>query len=87
MIGVGDMSGESSAMACCSSRQIEAGRRFRPSAYFIDPNPDAAISWNEREADVRTAALELADYNAGAYFKGGGVFVAHVEGNSALGRR
>ena len=48
-----------SATACCCRKTIKLVAAFDHRHIFLDPDPDPAASWDERDAHVRAAAVEL----------------------------
>ncbi|MGE5478748.1 MAG: NAD-glutamate dehydrogenase [Bacteroidales bacterium] len=73
VIGVGDMSGDVFGNAMLCSRHIRLVAAFNHSHIFIDPEPDAATSFAERERLFK-AAKAWPDYDAALISAGGGVF-------------
>ena len=57
--GCGDMSGDVFGNGMLLSKAIKLVAAFDHRHIFLDPDPDPRNSWHERDADVRTAALEL----------------------------
>ena len=59
-VGIGDMSGDvfGNGMLCSEHTRLVAAFDHRD--IFLDPTPDAAASYAERQAAVRPAAVELA---------------------------
>ena len=64
-VGIGDMSGDvfGNGMLCSEHTRLVAAFDHRD--IFLDPDPDAAASYAERQAAVRPAALELAGLRHG----------------------
>ena len=60
VIGVGDMSGDVFGNGMLLSRQIRLIAAFDHRDIFIDPDPDPATSFAERQRLFASAALELA---------------------------
>ncbi len=58
-IGIGDMSGDVFGNGMLLSEQIRLIAAFDHRHIFIDPDPDPAVSYAERAAPVRAAALQL----------------------------
>jgi glutamate dehydrogenase len=73
-IGVGDMSGDVFGNGMLLSKQTKLVAAFDHRHIFVDPNPDAASSWNERKRMFDLPRSSWADYNAALISKGGGVF-------------
>ena len=57
--GIGDMSGDVFGNGMLLSRHIALQAAFDHRHIFLDPDPDAAVSFAERAPHVRAAALEL----------------------------
>ncbi|HEX4157501.1 MAG TPA: NAD-glutamate dehydrogenase [Rhizomicrobium sp.] len=73
-IGVGDMSGDVFGNGMLLSKHTKLLAAFDHRHIFIDPNPDAESSWNERKRMFDLPRSSWADYNAALISKGGGVF-------------
>ncbi|WP_194435022.1 NAD-glutamate dehydrogenase [Vibrio fluminensis] len=73
-VGVGDMAGDVFGNGMLLSKHTCLVAAFNHLHIFIDPNPDSASSWQERERlfDLQRSSWE--DYNADLISKGGGVF-------------
>jgi glutamate dehydrogenase len=74
VIGVGDMSGDVFGNFMLLSRQIRLLAAFDHRHVFIDPDPDAAESFAERERLFRLPRSSWADYDPALISPGGGVF-------------
>ncbi|MBX9635712.1 MAG: NAD-glutamate dehydrogenase, partial [Magnetospirillum sp.] len=72
-IGVGDMSGDVFGNAMLCSRHIRLVAAFNHSHIFIDPNPDVAAAFNERERLFK-AVKAWPDYDPALISEGGGIF-------------
>ncbi|MCR6629442.1 MAG: NAD-glutamate dehydrogenase [Magnetospirillum sp.] len=72
-IGIGDMSGDVFGNAMLCSRHIRLVAAFNHSHIFIDPDPDPAVSFAERERLFK-AARSWPDYDTALISAGGGVF-------------
>ena len=72
--GVGDMSGDVFGNGMLMSRHTRLLAAFNHMHIFIDPNPDAAESYKERERLFKLQRSAWSDYNAKLISKGGGVF-------------
>ena len=59
VVGVGDMSGDVFGNGMLLSKHIRLIAAFDHRHIFLDPNPDAATSWEERKRHVRPAAVQL----------------------------
>ena len=74
VIGVGDMSGDVFGNGMLLSKQIRLRAAFNHLDIFIDPEPDVAKSFKERERMFALPRSTWQDYNAKLISKGGGVF-------------
>ncbi|GGJ84066.1 NAD-glutamate dehydrogenase [Pseudomonas matsuisoli] len=75
VLGIGDMGGDvfGNGLLCSDSLLMVAA--FNHQHIFIDPNPDAAKSFAERERMFRLPRSTWADYDASLISQGGGVFL------------
>lgn len=74
VIGVGDMSGDVFGNGMLLSKQIKLIAAFDHRDIFIDPNPDTAASYKERDRIFKLARSSWQDYNEKLISKGGGIF-------------
>jgi len=74
VIGVGDMSGDVFGNGMLLSKTIRLIAAFDHRHIFIDPDPDPATSWNERERLFRLKRSSWDDYDKALISEGGGVF-------------
>ena len=74
VVGVGDMSGDVFGNGMLLSRHIRLLAAFDHRHIFIDPNPDAASSWVERERMFALPRSSWEDYDKSKISAGGGVF-------------
>ena len=74
VIGVGDMSGDVFGNGMLLSRQTRLLAAFDHRHIFIDPDPDAAKSYEERVRMFALPRSSWADYDKALISKGGGVF-------------
>ncbi|MDP3802849.1 NAD-glutamate dehydrogenase [Brevundimonas sp.] len=74
VVGVGDMSGDVFGNGMLLSKAIKLVAAFDHRDIFIDPNPDPATSWVERERMFRLPRSSWQDYDVSKISKGGGVF-------------
>jgi len=72
--GIGDMSGDVFGNGMLLSRHIRLLAAFDHRHIFIDPNPDAAASWDERRRLFELPRSSWADYDAALISEGGGVW-------------
>ncbi|WP_417614391.1 NAD-glutamate dehydrogenase [Oceanisphaera sp.] len=73
-VGIGDMGGDVFGNGMLRSTHTRLVGAFNHLHIFIDPNPDAAISFKERERLFTTPGSSWADYDASLISEGGGVF-------------
>lgn len=74
VVGVGDMSGDVFGNGMLLSRHIRLLAAFDHRHIFIDPNPDAASSWVERDRMFALPRSSWEDYDKSKISAGGGVF-------------
>ncbi len=74
VVGVGDMSGDVFGNGMLLSKAIKLVAAFDHRDIFIDPNPDPAVSWAERERLFRLPRSSWQDYDRSKISAGGGVF-------------
>ncbi len=74
VVGVGDMSGDVFGNGMLLSQTLRLVAAFNHLHIFIDPDPDAAASFKERQRLFRLPRSSWADYNVKLISKGGGVF-------------
>ena len=72
--GCGDMSGDVFGNGMLLSRHIRLVAAFNHQHIFIDPAPDAATGWRERQRLFDLPGSSWADYDADLISAGGGVF-------------
>lgn len=75
VVGIGSMSGDVFGNGMLLSRHIKLVAAFSHSHIFLDPNPDPALSFRERERLFLLRRSSWADYDAKFISKGGGVFL------------
>jgi glutamate dehydrogenase len=74
VIGVGDMSGDVFGNGMLLSKAIKLLAAFDHRDIFIDPEPDPASSWKERDRLFKKGRSSWQDYNKKLISKGGGIF-------------
>ncbi|MDC8784493.1 NAD-glutamate dehydrogenase [Roseateles koreensis] len=74
VVGVGDMSGDVFGNGMLLSRHIRLLAAFDHRHVFIDPNPDTALSFAERERLFKLPRSAWTDYDASLISAGGGVW-------------
>jgi glutamate dehydrogenase len=72
--GIGDMAGDVFGNGLLLSRQIKLVAAFNHRNIFLDPNPDLAQSFRERQRLFKTPRTSWEDYNDSLISKGGGVY-------------
>lgn len=72
--GIGDMSGDVFGNGMLLSRQIRLIAAFNHRHIFIDPDPDPASSFKERERLFEQKGSQWSDYQTDLISEGGGVF-------------
>ena len=72
--GVGDMSGDVFGNGMLLSKAIKLVAAFDHRHIFLDPEPDPARSWQERNRLFNLPRSSWVDYDASLISKGGGVF-------------
>ncbi|WP_408633352.1 NAD-glutamate dehydrogenase [Mycolicibacterium arenosum] len=74
VVGVGDMSGDVFGNGMLLSKHIRLVAAFDHRHIFLDPNPDAASSWAERERMFALPRSSWDDYDRTLISEGGGVY-------------
>ncbi len=74
VIGIGDMSGDVFGNGMLLSKHIQLVGAFNHIEIFLDPDPDASISYRERKRLFSTPGLTWKDYDQSLISEGGGVF-------------
>ncbi|AEI88936.1 MAG: NAD-specific glutamate dehydrogenase [Candidatus Midichloria mitochondrii] len=74
-IGIGDMAGDVFGNGLLLSKHYKLIAAFNHIHIFIDPNPDSAISFKERERLFNMPRSQWTDYDSKLISKGGGVFL------------
>lgn len=74
VVGIGDMSGDVFGNGMLLSEHIQLVCAFNHLHIFVDPNPDAASSFQERKRLFELPRSSWEDYNAGLISSGGGIF-------------
>jgi glutamate dehydrogenase len=72
--GIGDMAGDVFGNAMLLSRHIRLQAAFNHQHIFLDPEPDPARSFRERERLFRLPRSSWADYERRTISRGGGVY-------------
>ncbi|MFE9954150.1 NAD-glutamate dehydrogenase [Micromonospora sp. NPDC005299] len=74
VVGVGDMSGDVFGNGMLLSKHIRLVAAFDHRHIFLDPDPDAASSWDERKRLFDLPRSSWEDYNAELISAGGGIY-------------
>jgi glutamate dehydrogenase len=74
VVGVGDMSGDVFGNGMLLSKHIRLIAAFDHRHIFIDPDPDAATSWEERTRLFNLPRSSWEDYDRSLISEGGGVY-------------
>jgi glutamate dehydrogenase len=74
VVGVGDMSGDVFGNGMLLSKHIRLLAAFDHRHIFIDPDPDAARSWDERKRLFDLPRSSWEDYDRALISEGGGVY-------------
>ena len=74
VVGIGDMSGDVFGNGMLLSRQIKLVAAFNHMHIFIDPTPNIAKSYAERERMFALSRSTWNDYNKELISRGGGIF-------------
>ncbi|KTD50990.1 NAD-glutamate dehydrogenase [Legionella quateirensis] len=74
VVGIGDMAGDVFGNGMLLSKHIKLVGAFNHIHIFIDPNPDAALSYEERKRLFNLPRSNWTDYDKKLISKGGGVF-------------
>ena len=74
VVGIGDMSGDVFGNGMLISKHLKLVAAFDHRHIFIDPSPDPATSWIERDRLAQLRRSSWADYDDALISNGGGVF-------------
>jgi glutamate dehydrogenase len=74
VVGIGDMAGDVFGNGMLLSEHIRLVAAFNHLHIFIDPNPDAAAGYRERERLFLKARSSWEDYDTSLISEGGGIF-------------
>ncbi|WP_407363191.1 NAD-glutamate dehydrogenase [Pseudomonas luteola] len=74
VLGIGDMAGDVFGNGLLRSESLELVAAFNHLHIFIDPNPDAARSFAERQRLFDLPRSSWTDYDASLISEGGGIF-------------
>ncbi len=79
VVGVGDMSGDVFGNGMLLSRHIRLLAAFDHRHIFLDPNPDEAVSFTERQRLFELPRSSWDDYDKSLISEGGGVFARQAK--------
>ncbi len=79
VVGVGDMSGDVFGNGMLLSKQTRLLAAFDHRHIFLDPNPDPASSWEERDRMFKLPRSSWEDYDKSKISAGGGVFARSLK--------
>ncbi|WP_414648782.1 NAD-glutamate dehydrogenase [Collimonas sp.] len=79
VVGIGDMSGDVFGNGMLLSRHIKLVAGFDHRHIFLDPNPDPAASFAERERLFALPRSSWADYNSHLISDGGGIYARSLK--------
>ena len=74
VVGIGDMSGDVFGNGMLLSKHIRLIAAFDHRHVFLDPNPDTAASWQERQRMFDLPRSSWDDYDKSLISEGGGVY-------------
>ena len=74
VVGIGDMSGDVFGNGMLLSQHIRLVAAFNHLHVFLDPNPDAASSWEERKRMFELPRSTWDDYDKSLISEGGGIY-------------
>jgi len=74
VVGIGDMSGDVFGNGMLLSEQIRLVAAFNHREIFVDPDPDPAIGFAERQRLFALPRSSWSDYDTGLLSRGGGVY-------------
>ncbi|MCK5911168.1 MAG: NAD-glutamate dehydrogenase, partial [Caulobacter sp.] len=78
-VGVGDMSGDVFGNGMLLSKQTKLLAAFDHRHIFLDPDPDPAVSWAERDRMFKLPRSSWEDYDKSKISQGGGVFARSLK--------
>lgn len=74
VVGIGDMSGDVFGNGMLLSKHIRLQAAFNHQHIFLDPDPDPATTYAERQRLFNMGRSSWSDYNTDLISKGGGIF-------------
>ena len=78
-IGIGDMAGDVFGNGMLSSESIAMVAAFNHQHIFIDPEPDPAVGFKERQRLFELPRSSWQDYDSSLISEGGGLFSRHAK--------
>ncbi|HEY4555821.1 MAG TPA: NAD-glutamate dehydrogenase, partial [Lysobacter sp.] len=78
-VGIGDMSGDVFGNGMLLSKHIRLVAAFDHRHIFLDPNPDAAVTFKERQRMFKLPRSSWDDYNKSLISEGGGVYARSLK--------
>jgi glutamate dehydrogenase len=78
-VGIGDMSGDVFGNGMLYTDKILLKAAFNHKHIFLDPNPDASLSFQERKRLFQDPSVGWEGYNTSLVSKGGGVFARQAK--------
>ncbi|MGY0612364.1 NAD-glutamate dehydrogenase [Luteimonas sp. A501] len=78
-VGIGDMSGDVFGNGMLLSKHIRLVAAMDHRHVFVDPNPDSAVSYKERQRLFKVPRSSWDDYDKALISKGGGVFARSLK--------
>ena len=79
VVGIGDMSGDVFGNGMLLSKALKLVAAFDHRHIFLDPDPDPAASWQERQRLFHLPRSSWADYDRSLLSKGGGIFARELK--------
>ncbi|PTT73342.1 NAD-glutamate dehydrogenase, partial [Pseudomonas sp. HMWF010] len=79
VVGVGDMSGDVFGNGMLLSKQTKLLAAFDHRHIFLDPDPDVAVSWAERDRMFKLPRSSWDDYDRSKISAGGGIFARSLK--------
>ena len=87
VVGVGDMSGDVFGNGMLREKTIKLVAAFDHRDIFIDPDPDPERTFAERQRLFDLPRSSWQDFDKALISKGGGVYLAHRQGDQAFAAR
>ena len=84
MVAIGDMSGDVFGNGMLLNKRMRLVGAFNHLHIFLDPSPDPAISFKERQRLFALPGSGWTDYDSKKISKGGGVFSAQHQSHCVV---